>query len=130
MVRRTIAVITLLAYSFWVAGCTSTVRETVIRDELSAETKAKISEITLDTGTILLFDESGGHFSQKASGKTIRTYIVGYSWDKKFVEIDLENVLGAKIETTEMDTGFTILLILTGSLAGLFVAVIIALSSI
>ncbi len=126
MVRRTIAVITLLAYSFWVAGCTSTVRETVIRDELSAATKDKIFEITLDTGTILLFDESGGHFTQKVIGQTTRTMIIGYTWDKKIVEVDLENVLGAKIERTETDAGRTAVLILVGIPAVMFGVILIA----
>ena len=114
MVRRTIAVTTLLAYSFWVAGCTSTVHETVIRDELSAWTKDKISEITLDNGTVLRFDETGGRFNQKVTGQTTRTMIIGYTWDKKIVEVDLENVLGAKIERTETDAGRTTLLIIVG----------------
>ncbi|MDP1675254.1 MAG: hypothetical protein Q8L88_00190 [Bacteroidota bacterium] len=126
MIHRTIAIGTLLAYSFWVAGCTSTVRETVIQDELSAGTTNKISEITLDTGTILLFDESGGHFTQKVSGQTTRTYIIGYTWDKKIVEVDIENVLGAKIERTETDAGRTTVLILVGIPAVMFGVILIA----
>ncbi len=125
MFRRIIAVTTLLAYCLWVTGCMSTIRESVIRDELSAGTNDKISEVTLDTGTILRFDEVGGHLNQKITSGTTRTYIIGYTWDKKIVEIDLENVLAAKIERTETDVGRTTLLIFVGIPSIIIVVILI-----
>jgi hypothetical protein len=111
MVRRTIAATTLCAYWFWITGCTSTVREMVIRDEFMENPNDKIVEITFSNGSVVRFDEIGGHFNTKRIEQTTRTMIIGYTWDKKNVEVDLKNVIAAKIERTEHDAGKTTALV-------------------
>jgi hypothetical protein len=114
MNRRTIAGTTLLAYCFWVVGCATTTKQTLIRDELAESKEGKIMEVTLENGDVIRFDEIGGRYVFQGTGQAVQTMILGYTWDKRAVQIDAEKVLKVQIEKTETNTGQTILLIVVG----------------
>jgi hypothetical protein len=114
MVHRFIAAATLCAYCFWMAGCTATTRDTIIRDELPEWANEKIVEVMLDNGDIVRFDEAGGRYVPRNAAQTSRAMIVGLTWNKKTIEVDVKRVLEVKIERTEMNAGGTLLLIFVG----------------
>jgi hypothetical protein len=127
MVHRWIAGSTLCAYCFWMAGCTATTREMIIRDELPEWANEKIVEVMLDNGDIVRFDGTGGHYVPVYAAQTRRAMIVGLTWDKKTIEVDVERVLEAKIERTEISAGGTVLLIFVGVPVALLAVVVVIL---
>ena len=129
MTHRFIAASLLLMFCVWATGCTSTVREMVIRDELPTKNNEKIVETILESGEIVRFDDAGGHFRQNGTGQSSTMMIIGTTWDRKYVEVDPENVLGARIERKEFDAGGTVLLILSSITVGIFIFMIMAFSS-
>jgi hypothetical protein len=95
-------------------GCATTTKQTIIRDELQDLKDEKIVEVTLNNGDVIRFDEVGGRFVSKRTGQAAQTMILGYTWDKRAVEIDAEKVLKVQIEKSETNAGQTILLIFVG----------------
>ncbi len=127
MVHRTIAVATLCAYCFWMVGCTATTRDTIIRDELPEWANEKIVEVMLDNGDIVRFDGTGGHYVPTYGAETSRAMIVGLTWDKKTINVDVEKVLEVKIERTETSAVGTILFIFVGVPVALLMVVVVIL---
>lgn len=125
MVHRFITAATLCAYCFWMAGCTATTRDTIIRDELPEWANEKIVEVLLENGDVVRFDEAGGRYVPKYTAETRHPMIVGLTWDKKTIEVDVERVLEVKIERTEMSAAGTILLIVVGVPVALLAIVVV-----
>ncbi len=109
-----IAGTTVLAYCFWVVGCATTTKQTLIRDELPEWKEGKIVEMMVESGDVIRFDEVGGRFVSMGTGQAVQTMIIGYTLDKRAVEIDAEKVLKVQIEKSETNAGQTILLIFIG----------------
>jgi hypothetical protein len=112
--HRLIAVMTLCVYCFWISGCATTTKQTIIRDEFQDWKDEKIIAVILEDGDFILFDPAGGRYVQRNVGQTTRLMIVGNTWDKGSVEIDAEKVLDAQIEKSEVDAGRTILIVFLG----------------
>lgn len=114
MIRRSIVLLTLFTYCFWLVGCATTTKQTIIRDELQNWNDEKIIEVILENGDVIRFDQAGGRYVQRDVGQKTRPMIVGNTWDKKSVEIDAEKVLDAQIEKSEVDAGRTIVFVFLG----------------
>lgn len=114
MIRRSIVQLILFTYCLWLAGCGTTRKQTIIRDEFQDLKDEKIIAVTLEDGDFILFDPAGGRYVQRNVGQTSRLMIVGNTWDKGSVEIDAEKVLDAQIEKSEVDVGRTLLLVFLG----------------
>jgi len=114
MDRRLIAGITLLAYCFWIVGCATTTKQTLIRDELPEWNGGKIVEVMVENGDVIRFDEVGGRLVSQGAGPEIRTMILGYTWDKRPVEIDARKVLKLETEKSETNAVGTLLLVFVG----------------
>jgi len=109
-----IAGTTLFAFCFWLLGCATTTKQTFIREELTESRDGRIVEMILDNGDVVRFDEIGGRFVSKGAGQEGKTMILGYTWDKRAVEIDAEKVLKVEVEKSETNAAETILLIILG----------------
>jgi hypothetical protein len=93
-------------------------------------TTENIKEVMLTNGTVVLFDEAGGHVEGTSPGEGSASSIAGMSREHQPLKIDLKNVLSVKVENSEFSAGRTI--IVFGVLStGVFITLfIIAISSI
>lgn len=113
-----------------IAGCTSTFDQSLIRDELAMWSDEKIVSLTLDNGSVISFNEEGGRIVRKYHGSETITTIVGITNHDERVQIDLNTIIGAKIERTEFNGERSLLFSAALLSAVLFVGILIALSSI
>lgn len=127
--RRSIVFVLIFLHIVLVVGCTSSVNNTLLRDELAMWTGEKIVELTLDNGSIVVFNNDGGRLIRRQNGTEAKTTIVGTTNYDEVVQIDLNSVLGAKIERSEFNTGSTILLTLSLTVGVFFTLLIIAFSN-
>ncbi len=131
---RTIGtLLALLLCSTVMMGCTSTVQESVLPEELTSSSYDHISEVTLNNGTIIRFDELGGHVVTTMTGQSFTSTVVGYSWDKVKVEENFNSVLAAKIGKEKIQTANTmgiIILSVSVVVGGLVTAFAIAMSGV
>ena len=111
---RSNRLVALLAAILFLGGCTSTSRDTIIRDEFIGVVDARIVEVLLDNGETIRFDEAGGRYIERALGRGDSSKIVGRTWDHRPVEVLLSSVLDARIETTHIDSLQTVLFIFLG----------------
>ena len=114
MMRRSIVLLTLFSHCLWLTGCSTTTKQTIIRDELQNWKDEKVINVMLENGDVILFDQAGGRYVQRNGGQTPRLMIVGNTWDRKPVEIDAERVLDAQIEKSEVDAGLTLMFVFLG----------------
>jgi len=112
------------------AGCTSTFDNMIIRDELAMWSGEKIVALTLNNGSVVSFNDDGGRIVRKQNGTETKTTIDGVTNYDERVQIDLNNIVGAKIERSEFSAGRSMLLLLALLSGVLFTLLMIALSSI
>lgn len=117
-------------YAVCIAGCTSTFDHPLIRDELAMWSGAKIVSLTLDNGSVVSFNDEGGRLIRVQQGKETKAAIAGITNYDEHIQIDLNTVVGAKVERSEFSVERSALLILTLLTGVLVTLLIIALSSI
>lgn len=118
MFRRLLVAVCLSLAVYFINGCAGPSKTMIDRESIPYFTETKILSVTLMNGEVVTFDEAGGQYYERYKNKT--RVIVGRTEPGKFLEIALNNIRRARLESHEVEidrSGFVPIGIIVGVLA-------------
>lgn len=118
MFRRLLAAILVSATVYFISGCAGPSKTMIDRENIPYFAETKILSLTLMNGEVVTFDAEGGQYHEHYKNKS--HVIVGHTASSKPVEVALNNVRRARLESQEVEidgSGFVPIGIIVGVLA-------------